>query len=394
VWYDYSAFGALLRRKTNGTVDRHFLWDKGQLALEVDGAGTSKIAEYAYSGTDEPLAVWEGTNSAPYFYSHDQRRDVTGLTNGSLVLESRHFSPWGSEEFGVSIPENSKFGWKGLPWEGGIANLYYVQRRWYDPASRGFVSEDPIGLAGGLNSYAYSDNDPVNGWDPSGLSKDCHTYHVRGTTVTVFGIGGGPSVVTTTPGYTVTICEETRGGGNEGGDAPAGNQGGGQTNTDNTQAKPKSCSAARQAAYDLGEGLEHTATLMTFGGIGMVGASGLAAIFAPEGLPAELEVGSSGVALIKSAGVVSALAAGLKAFSNEENPIDGIERGVARAGESIALDAAAGAAGDLLPEGFGGVDSENVKEALSALVGKDAVEPLYNRISNAIRGEKNACASE
>jgi len=29
-----------------------------------------------------------------------------------------------------------------------------------------FLSEDPIGLAGGINSYVYAGNDPVNGWDP------------------------------------------------------------------------------------------------------------------------------------------------------------------------------------------------------------------------------------
>jgi len=52
----------------------------------------------------------------------------------------------------------------------GTAQLYYVRRRWYDPQSRSFLSEDPLGLSGGRNTYAYADNDPVNGWDPSGLT--------------------------------------------------------------------------------------------------------------------------------------------------------------------------------------------------------------------------------
>jgi hypothetical protein len=33
-----------------------------------------------------------------------------------------------------------------------------------------FLSEDPIGISGGLNLYAYAGNDPVNLWDPSGTS--------------------------------------------------------------------------------------------------------------------------------------------------------------------------------------------------------------------------------
>ena len=50
------------------------------------------------------------------------------------------------------------------------AGLYYVRARWYDPALGRFLSEDPIGLAGGINNYAYAANDPVNLGDPMGLA--------------------------------------------------------------------------------------------------------------------------------------------------------------------------------------------------------------------------------
>jgi RHS repeat-associated protein len=49
------------------------------------------------------------------------------------------------------------------------AGLYYVRARWYDASMGRFISEDPIGLAGGINNYAYAANDPVNLSDPSGL---------------------------------------------------------------------------------------------------------------------------------------------------------------------------------------------------------------------------------
>ena len=64
-----------------------------------------------------------------------------------------------------------------MVWEGGTAQLYYVRSRWYDPQSRSFLSEDPLGLSGGRNTYAYADNDPVNGWDPTGQSmlEICYT---------------------------------------------------------------------------------------------------------------------------------------------------------------------------------------------------------------------------
>ncbi len=50
-----------------------------------------------------------------------------------------------------------------------ITGLYYVRNRWYDPVDNRFVSEDPIGLAGGINTYAYVGNDPMNFRDPWGL---------------------------------------------------------------------------------------------------------------------------------------------------------------------------------------------------------------------------------
>jgi|GEM_PF-4054171 len=43
------------------------------------------------------------------------------------------------------------------------------EARWYSPVMGRFLSEDPIGLAGGINQYAYTNNNPVNLTDPFGL---------------------------------------------------------------------------------------------------------------------------------------------------------------------------------------------------------------------------------
>ena len=48
-------------------------------------------------------------------------------------------------------------------------SLYYYRARYYDPVLKRFVSEDPIGIEGGANLYAYVDGDPLSRIDPLGL---------------------------------------------------------------------------------------------------------------------------------------------------------------------------------------------------------------------------------
>ena len=47
--------------------------------------------------------------------------------------------------------------------------LYYYRARYYSPALKRFVSEDPSGLVAGLNTYAYVHDDPLGRRDPLGL---------------------------------------------------------------------------------------------------------------------------------------------------------------------------------------------------------------------------------
>ena len=49
------------------------------------------------------------------------------------------------------------------------SGLHQNWNRFYDPKLCRYVTSDPIGLAGGLNTYAYVDNNPLRWIDPDGL---------------------------------------------------------------------------------------------------------------------------------------------------------------------------------------------------------------------------------
>ncbi len=46
--------------------------------------------------------------------------------------------------------------------------MYYNYFRYYDPETGRYITSDPIGLAGGLNTYGYAYQNPIGNIDPDG----------------------------------------------------------------------------------------------------------------------------------------------------------------------------------------------------------------------------------
>lgn len=87
--------------------------------------------------------------------------------------------------------------------------LYYVRARYYDPGLGRFISEDPIGLAGGMNAYSYASNAPADMADPFGLDGDPTCTHTteadsqsctRLHSVAITGQADQPGITITTIG--------------------------------------------------------------------------------------------------------------------------------------------------------------------------------------------------
>lgn len=177
VTYGYDPVGRRVRRTGDG-VTTYVLYDTGDLLMELSSTGEA-VRTYTYRpGIDSPLSLREvvGGRESVYYYILERPGHVRALldTSGGVASEYR-YTPFGEplptdSDTGVRSAQPLRFMARELD---AATGLYYVRNRWYDPVLARFTSEDPIGIAGGLNTYAYAGNDPVSFRDPSGLCPSC-----------------------------------------------------------------------------------------------------------------------------------------------------------------------------------------------------------------------------
>jgi len=170
--YEYDAMGRLARRVgPEGTTEYIYDGDHMLLGRTIPpGSTTAFVTEYSYfPGVDRPHAMVRGANA--WYYATDHPGNVVGLVGAYNTATNQYrYDPWGqitSSSEGVAQP--LKYAARPLD---AVTGLYNMRARWYDPHMGRWVSEDPIGLAGGINPYAYANNSPTNHRDPSGL-KGC-----------------------------------------------------------------------------------------------------------------------------------------------------------------------------------------------------------------------------
>ncbi|HET7585535.1 MAG TPA: RHS repeat-associated core domain-containing protein [Gemmatimonadaceae bacterium] len=167
--FGYDGFGRRVRKTTGSTTTR-YLWDGDDLVDELDGSG-HPIREYAYfPGTDQPYSVRRASDSTVYFYVREAPGHVVALVDTTnQVVDTYEYSPYGTLLSSTeAVAQPLKYMGRELDSETG---LYYVRARYYDPDVGRFISEDPIGLNGGINPYAYAAGDPLNTRDPAGLCQ-------------------------------------------------------------------------------------------------------------------------------------------------------------------------------------------------------------------------------
>jgi RHS repeat-associated protein len=158
-------------KRVNGTLAQGWLYcDQLNPIAELDG-NNNVVSRFVY-GTRSNVPDYMIRGGVTYGIISDHLgspRLVIDVATGAIAQRLDY------DEFGVVLLDTNP-GFQPFGFAGGIYDPHTQQVRFgardYDAETGRWTTKDPIGLEGGLNVYAYVDNDPVNLSDATGFQPD------------------------------------------------------------------------------------------------------------------------------------------------------------------------------------------------------------------------------
>lgn len=212
--YGYDGFNRLNKLTTPSGVTNYFVNALDQRAAKSGVGGTTR---FIYVGQNQLLAengpggwksyIWAGNellgvataSNTLYFVHNDQlgRPEVVTHWNKAPVWRANN----GSYNRNVTLDSigGLNIGFPGQYYD-AESSTWYNGFRDYDPSIGRYLQSDPIGLAGGTNTYAYVMGNPINAVDSLGLQTCLLTTVGPGgvrdhsAVYTTRGNGGGPAL--------------------------------------------------------------------------------------------------------------------------------------------------------------------------------------------------------
>jgi RHS repeat-associated protein len=161
--FAYDAFGRR-RSKTVGGTTTQFLYDGLNPVQELQ-SGTPTANLLTGLGIDEYFTRTDAAGVRNLLT--DALGSTVALADGSGTLQTEYsYEPFGGTTASGGGTSNS-FAFTGREADG--TGLYFYRARYYDGRLQRFLTQDPIGILGGTNLYAYVRNGPSSFVDPLGL---------------------------------------------------------------------------------------------------------------------------------------------------------------------------------------------------------------------------------
>ncbi len=171
--FEYDALGRRIEKTINGRTIQ-YLYDGLDIVQEIEN-GLPSVNYIRTLNIDEPLARIKADGTVRYYYQ-DALGSVIALTDetGEVKTQSA-YDPFGKVTISGEASDNP-FQYTGRENDG--TGLYYYRARYYSPELQRFISEDPIRLKGGINFFAYAENNPMKYVDALGLKKGCGPFGI------------------------------------------------------------------------------------------------------------------------------------------------------------------------------------------------------------------------
>ncbi len=179
------------------------------------GPASRSYTSISSNQTAQTFTASLDTATAPLYFVH-----VDHLNTPRLIANQTGQTVWRwdqQEPFGVNVPDEnpSALGAFEFPlrFPGQYAdketNLHYNMARDYGPESGRYFQSDPIGLQGGLNTYAYVNGNSLSRTDPTGLFDESG---VALTTTAILAIPVAATALAASPVILTAVAVAAAGG--------------------------------------------------------------------------------------------------------------------------------------------------------------------------------------